>query len=837
MSPRPGGSVCPNGHVVGRWRPENGCRICRAELSLAETAGLLARALPGLGGDARAVTEDVAGSALARNQLRAWLAGNPDGLRSGDSDCPVAAARLIAELARRGFDVTAPRCRDCGRARRLPAKVDGGRVCQDCYQQRRREPCSRCGALKKVTARDADRRAICLSCRSADPATWRPCGRCGRAAQTVAVEHGVVVGRCCYVPPLLRCTVCGTRKGERPYKTRRPICATCTREPRVACDTCGLDAPPPTAQGEPARCARCHRHPPAPCRACGTPTVGRDRDGDARCPDCYQRPVGTCGRCGRARPIVRLARDDDPDLCGICWRGPVMACEGCGRVGPCRGERKGQMLCISCQPVTPQACAHCGHARQAAAHWHEGPVCGRCYNRALAAKADCPRCGQHRRLRHYPGHDHQTCADCAGQPATHVCTLCGVEDLLYERGLCSGCVLPRRLNDLLGDPAGRQRTGLAPLFDALAGASEPKAVLDWLAKTPTITGALARIARRELPLSYKTIDQLETQLGPRTVRHLEHLLTATGTLGGRDPVLAATERWCNRLLDGIGHDDHTRLLRTYTRWQLLRPLRDKATRTPLTDATGHAVRSRLKTIASFCHFLTQRGRALATCHQRDIDDWTAAQPPHQAQPLHHFANWAAARKAMPPLDVPTHRTYTPAVPLDSDQRWATARRLLHHPGIDPALRLAGSLVVIYAQPVAKISRLSVSDLTATPTSVTVRFGHTAIELPDPLAGHARQALTRRQPHPRKAKLADDPGWLFPGRAPGRPISASGLSDQLRRHGIAPARQRLTALHQLAAEIPAPLLADILGINPRTANTWSQLAGRTWTDYPHMRANP
>jgi hypothetical protein len=799
---------------------------------VAETAELLARAVPALGGDARAVVEDVTRSALARNQLRAWLAGNPDGLRSGDSDCPVAGARLVAELARRGFDVVSPRCRDCGRARLLPAEVDGGRVCQDCYQRRRREPCSRCGRVRKVTTRDANGQAICLRCRSADPATWRPCGRCGQAAQTVAVEDGVVVGRCCYVPPLLRCTVCGIRKGERPYKTRRPLCAVCAQRPRVACDTCGLDAPP--TEGQPARCARCRRHPPSQCRACGTLTVGRDRDGEARCPDCYQRPVGACGRCGRVRPVVRLARDGDPDLCGI-WRGPVMVCEGCGRVGPCRGERKGWMLCIYCRPVTPQTCAHCGQARQPTAHWHEGPVCQRCYNRALAAKADCPRCGHHRRLRHYPGHDEQICADCAGQAATHVCTVCGTEDRLHERGVCPRCVLRRRLGDLLGNQADRQRTGLAPLFDALLNASEPKAVLDWLLKSPTVTDTLARIGRGDLLVSYGTIDKLEPQLGVRTARHLENLLAATGTLPARDPVLTATERWCDRFLADIDNPEHARLLGTYVRWQILRPLRDKSQQAPITPSSGDAARRRLAIIGRFLGSLAHRGRRLADCRQSDLDSWLVAQPPHQAQPLRHFTRWASTRKAMPSLDVPVRRSNLPAPPADADDRWAVARHLLHDPGIDPADRVAGALAVIYAQPLHRITRLTTNDLTDNEAGVGVRLGATAVELPEPLAGHVRALLAERNPQSRKAKVVADAGWLFPGVDPGRPITQSGMSRRLRRHGVKAGAHRLAALYQLAAEMPAALVADLLGVHRVTADVWCRTAGRIWANYPEMRA--
>jgi hypothetical protein len=98
----------------------------------------------------------------------------------------------------------------------------------------------------------------------------------------------------------------------------------------------------------------------------------------------------------------------------------------------------------------------------------------------------------------------------------------------------------------------------------------------------------------------------------------------------------------------------------------------------------------------------------------------------------------------------------------------------------------------------------------------------------------RALLAGRRQTPRKANL-DDPGWLFPGKVPGRPVTTQGLSRQLARNGVRAQHHRLTALYQLAAEIPAPLLADLLGVSAASADTWSRLANRSWVEYPAMRA--
>jgi hypothetical protein len=43
-----------------------------------------------------------------------------------------------------------------------------------------------------------------------------------------------------------------------------------------------------------------------------------------------------------------------------------------------------------------------------------------------------------------------------------------------------------------------------------------------------------------------------------------------------------------------------------------------------------------------------------------------------------------------------------------------------------------------------------------------------------------------------------------------------------------------ALLQLAAEVPTPLLADMLGIDENTAVRWAALAGRSWNGYIAQR---
>jgi hypothetical protein len=77
-------------------------------------------------------------------------------------------------------------------------------------------------------------------------------------------------------------------------------------------------------------------------------------------------------------------------------------------------------------------------------------------------------------------------------------------------------------------------------------------------------------------------------------------------------------------------------------------------------------------------------------------------------------------------------------------------------------------------------------------------------------------------------------WLFPGRLPTQPIGPGGLGVRLKQVGIATRTVRTTALVELAAQLPAAVLADFIGIHPETAVTWSKIAGRDWNAYPALR---
>jgi hypothetical protein len=132
--------------------------------------------------------------------------------------------------------------------------------------------------------------------------------------------------------------------------------------------------------------------------------------------------------------------------------------------------------------------------------------------------------------------------------------------------------------------------------------------------------------------------------------------------------------------------------------------------------------------------------------------------------------------------------------------------------------VAGLLLLLYAQWPAAISRLTVNDVHTTDNQVRLRLGQTPVTLPEPLAYLTATLVATRRGH---AVLGEQgtSSWLFPGGQPGRPISAYGLGQRLHQLGIRPGQARSTALFQLATELPAALLARMLGMHIDVAVQW------------------
>ena len=111
----------------------------------------------------------------------------------------------------------------------------------------------------------------------------------------------------------------------------------------------------------------------------------------------------------------------------------------------------------------------------------------------------------------------------------------------------------------------------------------------------------------------------------------------------------------------------------------------------------------------------------------------------------------------------------------------------------------------------------------------IMFGTAPITLPAPLAGLVRELVATPSGHAAIGQPGTVP-WLFPGGRPGHTLGGRRLGDRLKNIGLHPRQARATALFTLAAQLPAAILARMLGIHIHAAVQWQKAASGDWMTY-------
>jgi hypothetical protein len=415
--------------------------------------------------------------------------------------------------------------------------------------------------------------------------------------------------------------------------------------------------------------------------------------------------------------------------------------------------------------------------------------------------------------------------------------------------ICFRCQLDQRLTRLLTGPDGTVPAALVPLQQAILGVDNPLTAIGWLGRSPAVP-ILERLAAGELALTHQALDQATASLPkqdgrpgrhPFAVEHLRQLLVACGALPERDPHLARLEQFITRQAEALAVDADRRLLRAWATWQVLRRLRARAAEGKPTVNRAYVARGKVTQAVRFLAWLDSQDASLATCQQHHLDRWFAASPGladalATRRQARSFLAWAITRRALHGVRLPPHQQRGPAQATDPEQRWALARRLLHDDQLEVADRVAGLLVVLYAQPASRIVRLTRADVTCDQGQTLLRLGHDQVLLPEPLGSLLRK-LPTRQPVGMAGRLPapSSQAWLFAGRQPDRPLHPLQLIRRLGELGIPTRATRNAALLQLAAEVPPTVLADLLGLHPHTAVAWVKAAGGDWSRYAAQRS--
>jgi hypothetical protein len=102
-----------------------------------------------------------------------------------------------------------------------------------------------------------------------------------------------------------------------------------------------------------------------------------------------------------------------------------------------------------------------------------------------------------------------------------------------------------------------------------------------------------------------------------------------------------------------------------------------------------------------------------------------------------------------------------------------ARRLLHDDTLKPEDRLAGLLVLFYAQGVTALSRMTAGQVQAGGNgTVRLQLGRVPVQLPEPAASIALAVAANRKGHATIGAAGPSP-WLFPAGSPDSRSAAQG----------------------------------------------------------------
>ena len=475
-------------------------------------------------------------------------------------------------------------------------------------------------------------------------------------------------------------------------------------------------------------------------------------------------------------------------------------------------------------------CDRCGRrATRAQARWPEGLICGICYHHALRTRGTCPHCGIDRLLPGRSGHgNHPICVTCAGIPADFHCARCGTEAEHYRKEICARCALRDDLTSLLLDNAA-DRQSMHQLIEALCTADRAESIHTWL-RSAQVRTLLGRLAAGHISLTHAGLD---TEPANNRTEPLRSLLVHHGLLPHRDPSLALFERWLDTKLEQITTDDVRRPVEQFARWHHLSRIRDRARSGRPTR--GSVLHSKLG-ITDAIKFLTwlhdTHHRAITTCSQADVDSWLANGPTTR-HIIRGFIVWAGKSRLCQDIVVEHYRART--VPLlTQDQRLDWLRELLTGNSTTLPYRIAGILVLLYAQPLVKVAALRTTDVTDSPGELMLTLGKEPAPVPNPFSALLKEHLANR-PNLRTGNHRQSP-WLFPSYRTGQHLHPTTLSDRLRSHGISLIGARNAALRDLVSDAPPPVVAELLGYSHSATHRHATAAATPYARYTPGQAD-
>ena len=163
-----------------------------------------------------------------------------------------------------------------------------------------------------------------------------------------------------------------------------------------------------------------------------------------------------------------------------------------------------------------------------------------------------------------------------------------------------------------------------------------------------------------------------------------------------------------------------------------------------------------------------------------------------------------------------------------------AQRTAHRRLRSLPYRVAGMLLLLYAQPLTKIAALQTTAIIPNRRRTRIALG----QRPDPGPGAVRlpaQLPPSPPPQPAHRRRSRRHPWLFPSNRPGRHIDPQAImigsgssASTCKAHATPPCRNSLS-------EMPAPLVAEMLGYSDQVTQKHAAEGGNTWSRHVNAKS--
>lgn len=243
----------------------------------------------------------------------------------------------------------------------------------------------------------------------------------------------------------------------------------------------------------------------------------------------------------------------------------------------------------------------------------------------------------------------------------------------------------------------------------------------------------------------------------------------------------------------------------------------------LSHGTVHTAEQEITVAGEPLNYLERTGVAFEQGRQAHIDSWLGQDQP---QNIWHRTSSVGPVKSrrLPPLDTP-HRQGRSTPVLTQQERLALLDSCFRATTIALRNCVAAILLLLYAQPVSRMSRLRMDDIVGNGTTMTVAFGRHPAPVPDPIRRHhprlrqpSLQHGHRGQPHIAVA-LPRLPTWTTTD--PRLPDAATP-----RRRGLPLRSAKNGALRHLVLAMPPATAAQTLDYSTTAAEQHAKHSGAT-----------